>query len=204
MLVVGLTGGIGSGKTEASREFARLGATVIDTDVLAHELVEPGQPALAEITAAFGNNILNAKGNLDRTRLREIVFSDTARRIKLEAILHPRIREQVIALVEQAETPYCVLVIPLLFETARDYPLDRILVIDVPIEVQRQRVKARDQFSDKEIDAILKAQTSREQRLKVADDMVVNDGSLENLEREVGRLHQRYLELVRGQGRSYR
>ncbi len=200
MLLIGLTGGIGSGKTAASREFARLGATVIDTDQLARELVEPGQPALADIISTFGGNLLDTQHHLDRARLREIVFSDPAQRMKLEAILHPRIRERAMALARQSETPYCVLVIPLLVETAGDYPLDRILVIDAPLEIQRQRVQSRDQLSDEEIMAILKTQANREQRLEVANDVITNDAGIKDLEREIGLLHQFYLGLVHDQG----
>ncbi|VAW71490.1 Dephospho-CoA kinase, partial [hydrothermal vent metagenome] len=128
--------------------------------------------------------------------LRKIAFADPAQRLRLEAILHPRIRERAIALTEQAKTPYCVLVIPLLAETARDYPLDRILVIDTPVETQRQRVKARDRLSDSEIGTVLKTQASREERLLIADDVITNDGGLEALKKNVARLHQLYLKLA--------
>jgi dephospho-CoA kinase len=195
-LRIGLTGGIGSGKTEASREFARLGATVIDTDLIARELVEPGQTALSEITTTFGAQLVDNSGRLDRDQLRRLVFCDPDKRRKLEAILHPRIRERSIFLANEARTPYCVLVIPLLLESARDYPLDRILVIDAPVELQHQRVAARDAISGAEIDAVLAAQASREERLEVADDVVVNDRDLDNLRSEIERLHQLYLKLA--------
>ncbi len=191
-LRIGLTGGIGCGKSEASREFARLGVTVIDTDLIARELVRPGQPALAEIIARFGAEMLDENGNLDRTRLRKTVFSDPGLRTQLEAILHPRIRDQALALTEPVEEPYCVLVIPLLVETTGDYPLDRVLVIDTPRELQIARIAARDGLPESEIMAILATQASREQRLAIADDIVVNDTSPEHLRSEIERLHHLY------------
>jgi len=193
-LRIGLTGGIGSGKSEASREFARLGVPVIDTDVIARELVRPGQPALAEIVTRFGTEMLGENGNLDRTRLRKTVFSDPGLRRQLEAILHPRIRDRAVALTEQTEGPYCVLVIPLLVETAGDYPLDRILVIDSPRELQIERIAARDGLSESEIKSVLETQASREQRLAIADDIIVNDASPEHLRSEIERLHRLYSE----------
>jgi len=197
-LCIGLTGGIGSGKTEASRAFSRLGATVIDTDLIARELVEPGQAALSEISATFGGQVLDESGRLDRSQLRQAVFCNPEQRRKLESILHPRIRERAIALADQAETPYCILVIPLLVECARDYPLDRILVIDIPRDLQYRRVAARDAATTSEIDAILATQADREKRLAVADDVVVNDRDLEHLRNEIKRLHHLYLRLARG------
>ncbi len=193
-LRIGLTGGIGSGKSAASREFARLGVTVIDTDLIARELVQPGQPALNEIVTHFGAEIVDKKGTLDRTRLRETVFSDPGQRRQLEAILHPRIRDRAMTLAQQAEAPYCVLVIPLLAETSGDYPLDRILVIDTPRERQLERVAARDGLPESEIAAVLATQASREQRLAIADDVVVNDSSPEHLRSEIERLHRFYSE----------
>jgi dephospho-CoA kinase len=193
-LRIGLTGGIGSGKTAASREFARLGVPVIDTDLIARELVQPGQPALAEIVARFGSEMLDRNGDLDRARLRKTIFSDPGLRTQLEAILHPRIRERAVALTEQVNGPYCVLVIPLLVETTGDYPLDRILVIDTPRELQMERIAARDGLPESEIEAILATQASREQRLAIADDIVINDTSPEHLRSEIERLHRLYSE----------
>lgn len=195
-LRIGLTGGIGSGKTEASHAFARLGATIIDTDLIARELVEPGQTALSEISATFGAQLIDASGRLDRSQLRQAVFANPEQRQKLENILHPRIRERAMALANQAETPYCILVIPLLVESALDYPLDRILVIDTPQELQYRRVAARDAVTRSEIDAILATQTSRQKRLALADDIVVNDRDLEHLHKEIKRLHDFYLTLA--------
>jgi len=193
---IGLTGGIGSGKTEVSRYFASLGVPVIDTDTIAHELVARGQPALAEITAEFGDGILDEHGNLDRAKLRCIVFADPAQRRRLEQILHPRIRDNAIALSEQCEAAYCILVIPLLVESGRDYPLDRILVVDTPVELQYRRIAGRDGMSREQIASILAAQADRETRLRAADDVIVNDGDIDELHRKIDGLHQRYLELA--------
>jgi dephospho-CoA kinase len=198
-LCIGLTGGIGSGKTVASREFSRLGATVIDTDLIARELVEPGQAALSEIITSFGEQLIDESGRLDRSQLRQAAFCNPEQRKKLERILHPRILERATTLANQARRPYCVLVIPLLVESALDFPLDRILVIDAPQELQYQRVAARDAVTTSEIDAILATQASREKRLDVADDVVVNDSDLEQLHNEIERLHHFYLRLARGQ-----
>lgn len=195
-LRVGLTGGIGSGKTEVSRYFAALGVPVVDTDIIAHELVARGQPALAEITAEFGDEVLDERGNLDRARLRGIVFSEPARRKRLENILHPRIREKAIALSQQYDAAYCIIVIPLLVEGAQDYPLDRILVVDAPVELQYRRIMQRDGLSREQITSILAAQADRDTRLRVADDVVVNDGDIEGLQRTIRELHQRYLKLA--------
>jgi dephospho-CoA kinase len=193
---IGLTGGIGSGKTEVSRYFATLGVPVIDTDTIAHELVARGQPALAEIAAQFGDEILDQHGNLDRAKLSGIVFADPGRRRQLEQILHPRIRDKAIALSEQCEAAYCIIVIPLLVESGRDYPLDRILVVDIPVELQYQRIARRDGISREQIASILAAQADRDTRLRAADDIVVNDGNIEGLHRKIDALHQRYLKLA--------
>jgi len=198
-LRIGLTGGIGSGKSAAADEFSRLGVEVIDTDLMARELVEPGQPALAEIVSLFGDSILDQQQQLDRNRLRQLVFSDQSSRKKLESILHPRIRQQAIDRATQASSPYCILVIPLLVETGNSYPLDRILVIDTPIELQRQRVALRDSLSDRDIDTVLTTQVSREERLAVADDIISNEGNLASLHNQVQHLHHQYLE-ASGQG----
>ena len=195
-LCIGLTGGIASGKTQASRRFASHGVPVIDTDLIARELVEPGQAALAEIIAGFGKNIIGTDGELDRSRLRSIVFSDPSRRRQLEHILHPRIRERALSMMENLNAPYCLVVIPLLVESATDYPLNRILVVDTPPEQQVERLRARDGISDSQIQAILGAQATRTTRLQAADDVLVNDGTLEELHSKVDELHRYYLHLA--------
>jgi dephospho-CoA kinase len=196
LLKIGLTGGIGSGKTAASDHFARLGAEVIDTDLLSRELVEPGQPALAAIVDHFGPQVLTADGRLDRARLRERVFDDPVARRRLEAILHPRIRDAMLARAERSTAPYVVFVIPLLFETGQQSLVDRVLLIDVPEDLQRARVAARDGLDPTRIDRIMAAQTDRATRLRHADDVICNDGSIEDLRAAVEKLHRKYLQLV--------
>jgi dephospho-CoA kinase len=193
---IGLTGGIGSGKTAASDRFARLGASVIDTDLLSRELVEPGQPALAEIAQAFGRDVLDAAGRLDRAALRQCVFADPSRRRRLEAILHPRIREAMLARAEAAGGPYVICVIPLLVETGQQALVDRVLVIDAPPQRQRERVIARDGVATDAVDAILASQVDRATRLAAADDVIVNDGGVAELHAQVDALHRRYIELA--------
>lgn len=193
MLKIGLTGGIGSGKTAASDHFARLGAEVIDTDRLSRELVEPGEQALAEIVAAFGAEMLDGQGRLDRARLRERVFADPAARRRLEAILHPRIRDAMLARAARSTAPYVVFVIPLLVEAGQQNLVDRVLLIDVPEALQRARVAARDGLEAAQIDRILAAQTDRATRLAHADDVIRNDGSVEDLYAAVEELHHKYL-----------
>jgi len=193
LLKIGLTGGIGSGKTTAADYFAEFGAEVIDTDLLSRELVEPGQPALAEIVAAFGAEVLDGAGRLDRARLRERIFSDAAARRRLEQILHPRIRAAMLARAEQSTASYVIFVIPLLFETGQQDLVDRVLLIDVPEAVQRRRVAARDALDDAQIEQIMLAQTDRATRLRNADDVIRNDGSLDRLRAAVQSLHQQYL-----------
>lgn len=196
MLKIGLTGGIGSGKSAASARFAALGAEVIDTDRLSRELVEPGQPALREIIAAFGEGMLDTQGRLDRGLLRERVFGDAAARKRLEEILHPRIRDAMLARAEDSTAPYVVFVIPLLFEAGQRALVDRVLVIDVPEPLQRARVAARDGFDDAQIAQILAAQVDRATRLSGADDVICNDGSIAELHAAVDRLHHQYLRHV--------
>ncbi len=193
MLKIGLTGGIGSGKTAAAEQFARLGAEVIDTDVLSRELVAPGQPALEEIVDEFGADILTAAGELDRSRLREWIFANTEARERLEAILHPRIRSAMLARAQQASAPYVVFVVPLLIETGQQALVDRVLVIDVAENTQRRRVAARDGLSEAQIDRVLAAQATQDRRLRAADDVIDNDGGRADLARQVEQLHQQNL-----------
>ena len=196
MLKIGLTGGIGSGKTAASDHFAKLGAEVIDTDLLSRELVEPGQPALAEIVATFGEQVLDSDGRLDRPRLGRLVFSNPDARQQLEAILHPRIRSAMLARAERSQAPYVVFVIPLLLETGQQALVDRVLLIDLPEDLQRSRVAARDSLDDAQITAILEAQTDRATRLHNADDIVCNDADIVKLHTAIENLHRKYLDQV--------
>lgn len=198
-LVIGLTGGIGSGKSAASAIFSRLGVPVIDADEIAHALVAAGEPALAEIAGVFGEDILNADGTLRRDALRQRVFSDSAERQRLEAILHPRIRQQIQSHINKIHAPYCIVVIPLLLETRQSDLVDRILVIDIPETTQISRTAARDSLSREEIQAIIDTQAARETRLLAADDVIDNSAGLEELESRVLGLHERYLETATGQ-----
>lgn len=196
MLVIGLTGGIGSGKSTVAALFAEHGVPVIDTDRIARELVEPGQPALEEIREAFGAEVLDPDGRLDRARLRAIVFGARERRLQLEAILHPRIRQTVRERIRALTTPYCLVAIPLLVETGQRDQVDRVLVIDTPPEEQVRRTRARDGLSAAQVAAIMEAQADRQTRLAAADDVIRNDADLEHLRHEVERLHTRYLQLA--------
>jgi dephospho-CoA kinase len=195
-LVVGLTGGIGSGKSTVADIFQQLGIPVIDADVIAHALVEPGQPALGEIIKAFGANSVDASGVLDRNRLRKLVFSDPEQRCRLEAILHPKIRREIIALTTTIQTPYCIVVIPLLLETDQRDLVDRILVVDTRIDNQITRVTMRNGLPRREIIAIMTSQASRDSRLAAADDVIDNNGALDELGNKVRAQHEKYLKIA--------
>lgn len=197
MLRVGLTGGIGSGKSTAADMFARRGVPVVDTDVIAREVVAPGEPALEEIVRAFGREVLDRDGRLDRPGLRRRVFDDPEARRRLEAILHPRIRAAVQARLAAIDAPYCLVVVPLLVETNFDL-VDRVLVVDVDEARQLERASARDRAAPDAVRRIIGSQSGRAARLARADDVITNNGTLEDLERQVERLHARYLELARG------
>ncbi len=179
-LRIGLTGGIASGKTTVAKLFAELGAHIIDTDVIAREVVAPGQPALGEIRDRFGPSVINDEGGLDRKTMRELVFSDDARRRQLEAILHPRIRDEVLRQSETAAGPYQVIVVPLLTASPLQAFVDRILVVDCDEETQIRRLLARDTESEAQARRILAAQSSRDERLGIADDVIDNDGDLDD------------------------
>ncbi|MCW9060062.1 MAG: dephospho-CoA kinase [Gammaproteobacteria bacterium] len=195
-LIIGLTGGIASGKSTAAARFAEQGVPVIDTDVIARELVAPGQPALEAIVARFGSDLLDHEGRLRRELLRERVFADPAARQELEALLHPLIRAESLRRIAVLQTPYCIWVIPLLVETGAREDLDRVLLIDCPEALQRQRAQARDGFDRATLEGILAAQASREQRRAMADDIIVNDGTPEALRQAVDEHHAAYLALA--------
>jgi dephospho-CoA kinase len=193
-LLVGLTGGIGSGKSAAADEFARLGATVVDTDAISHELTAAGGAALPEIEAVFGKGALAPDGALDRKRMRERVFADPAERRALEGILHPMIREESRRRIAAAAGPYVVHVVPLLVESGEyGRRVDRVLVVDVPEEVQVARVRSRG-LADEQVRRIIASQASRAERLAAADDVIDNGGSLEALRARVRALHEKYLQ----------
>ena len=194
--VVGLTGGIGSGKTVVSDHFAEIGVPVIDTDVIAREVVEPGQPALAQLVDAFGAQILQADGSLDREALREIAFSDPENKRTLDSITHPAIRVTTFKQIVDCTYPYCVVVIPLLVADSPFFEfMQRVLVVTAEQETKIERVKQRSQLSREEVLQIMRNQISDEERLQFADDVIANDGTIEDAHAEVERLHQVYLEL---------
>ena len=194
---VALTGGIASGKTLVSDEFAKLGVSVIDTDVIAHQIVEPGKPALGEIESVFGSDIIDDDGGLIRQALRALIFSDPDERRKLESILHPRIRQEASVAVARVTSAYCILVIPLLAEKGSYPNVNRVLLVDVEPETQISRLVARDNTSEEQARQALASQASRSQRLKIADDILDNSGSPEQARKAVARLHQKYLALAK-------
>jgi dephospho-CoA kinase len=196
MLSVGLTGGIASGKTTVASMFAALGAGIVDTDLIARELVEPSEPGLAAIVAEFGPSILLEDGALDRAALRRIVFRDAERRRALEAILHPRIRARALERLELLDTPYAIVVVPLLLETGFDELVERILVVDCPEQLQLERLCRRDGVDLHDARAMLEAQIDRQTRLARADDIVDNSGTSASTRAQVEALHARYLQLA--------
>ena len=194
-LVIGLTGGIGSGKTTVAHGFEKLGVPLIDADLIARELVEPGQPAFEEVRAVFGAECLTKEGRLDRALIRQRIFADNSLRQRLEAILHPEIRNRIKALIAEVQAAYCIVVIPLLLETGQNDLVDRILVVDAPEKEQIKRVAARDKLSHNAIIKTMHTQADRETRLAAADDIIENNSDLETLMSHIRSLHHRYLEL---------
>ncbi|MEC7865745.1 MAG: dephospho-CoA kinase [Pseudomonadota bacterium] len=197
MLIIGLTGGIGSGKSVASDKFASLGITVVDADVASRTVVQPGIPALKEIESHFGPEIIAGDGQLDRTKLREIIASDAEERKWLESVLHPRIGEQITKEISESSSPYTIFVAPLLLETNSDNMCSRVLVVDVAEEVQIQRTTKRDQVLGEQIEKIVAAQMSRKERLEKADDVLENAGTIRELQDQVEELHHKYLEMIK-------
>ncbi|NIC04190.1 dephospho-CoA kinase [Billgrantia bachuensis] len=198
-MIVGVTGGIASGKSTVARAFAVLGVPWVDADDVAREVVEPGEPALAEIAERFGGHVLQADGSLNRRALREIVFAAPSERLWLESVTHPRIRQRIVAHLErlQAEgAPYVLLVSPLLFESGQSEMVDRCLVIDVPESLQFARTATRDDVDEAQARAIVAAQMPRSERLARADDVIDNSGSEEDLAAQVAELDRRYREMA--------
>lgn len=196
-LIIGLTGGIGSGKTAASDWFARQAIQVVDADVVARDVVAPGEPALAEIQQQFGNWVLQPDGSLNRAALREYIFNQPDARTTLEQITHPRIRQQIIDQLSHATSPYSMLVSPLLIESRQHELVNRVLLVDVPEHLQLSRASLRDSQSSEAIAKIMQVQMPRLQRQRHADDIVVNDGDLRHLYGQLMPLHQKYLQLAR-------
>ena len=194
--VVALTGGIGSGKSAAADEFARLGATVVDTDAIAHELTERGGAALPQIEMLFGKQFI-AAGAMDRKAMRQHVFSRPSEKKKLESLLHPMIREEAARRIQAAAGPYVIYVVPLLVESGNPRRgANRVLVVDAPEAAQLERVRARSGLADAEIRAIVAAQATREARRAAADDLIDNGGSVDALRKQVAALHRNYLQFA--------
>lgn len=196
--IVGLTGGIGSGKSAAADAFGKLGAAVVDTDLIAHELTRAGGAAIPGVRRLFGDSAIAADGAMDRKAVRERVFSDPAAKQRLESLLHPMIRAESERQIAAATAPYVVHVVPLLVESP-DYRkrVQRVLVVDCPEPTQVERVRARSRLSTAEVEAIVRSQVSRAQRLAAADDVIDNSGTIAALQKRVRELHQTYLALAR-------
>lgn len=195
MFVVGLTGGIGSGKTAVSDYFHKLGVDVVDADVVARIVVNPGTPALKKIAQHFGNDLLLSDGSLNRAALRQKVFADPTEKAWLENLLHPLIGQEIDNQLANASSPYVIYVSPLLLESQQNYRCHHILVVDAPVELQVERATARDNNTESMIRRIVKQQMPRAERLQQADDILVNDGDLESLYANIDRLHQKFLRL---------
>ncbi|MDD5579330.1 MAG: dephospho-CoA kinase [Methylobacter sp.] len=195
MLKIGLTGGIGCGKTTVARLFAGFGVPIIDADDTAHRLVAIGQPALASITQEFGPDILNPDGSLNRNTLREEIFSNSEQKQKLESILHPLVYKAIQSEIEKLNAKYCIICVPLLLETGMGHFVDRILVVDCPVEIQIARVKSRDNLTLERIQSIIDNQVSRAFRKSKADDIIDNSETDYRLAEQVKKLHNLYLSL---------
>jgi dephospho-CoA kinase len=196
-LKIGLTGGIASGKTTISDYFKALGIPIIDADVISHEVTKPNGSAFEEIISSFGSNILDKSGLIDRKKMRAIIFDDVSKKEILEGIIHPKVREEIFNLVSQSNDHYLILSVPLLIETGMNQMMDRVLVVDCSVNTQIERLIQRDKINLDEAKSILRNQTNRSIRLKVADDLIVNEKNvtLIDLEKEVFELHRIYSKL---------
>ena len=192
-MIVGLTGGIGSGKTAVSDCFEELGIVIVDADLASRVVVEKGKPCLQQISERFGQDILNEVGELDRSKLREIIFNSDEEKDWLESLLHPAIGRQIQDELKASTSPYSILVSPLLLETGQKDYCDKVLVVDVPVETQVERTLKRDGVSEEQVQSIIKAQISRQNRLELADEVIINDGSLEDLQLVVKQLHKKII-----------
>ena len=192
-MIIGLTGGIGSGKTAVSDIFEELGIGVVDADLASRVVVEKGRPSLEEIAKHFGQDILTQEGELDRAKLREIIFNSDEEKNWLESLLHPAIAKQIQEELKASSSPYTILVSPLLLETNQKDFCNKVLVVDVPVETQIERTLKRDDVSLEQVQSIIKAQISRDKRLELADEVIVNDKSLEDLQLAVSKLHQQFI-----------
>jgi dephospho-CoA kinase len=195
--VIGISGGIGSGKTTVTDLFAKYAIEVIDADVIAREVVEPGTPALKAIVDKFGQSVLDELGNLDRAKLRALVFKDSNVKNWLNQLLHPIIRQQMLLQTQQAKSAYCLLSVPLLIENKLHEQVDRVAIVDVHEQTQLQRTLLRDKTNEQQIRAIMSAQATRQERLTAADDIIDNNGKADDLAQQVTQLHKHYLQLAK-------
>lgn len=195
-MIIGLTGGIGSGKSIASAWFEQQGICIVDADIVARQIVQPHQPALQKIQQHFGDWVIQADGQLNRSALRDYIFNHPEARQQLEAITHPIIRQNIVQQLGDAKSPYAILVSPLLFETDQHLLTQHTLLIDSPVKLQKQRASQRDQQSTDQIDKIIKTQMSRTDKQQRANDIVLNDQNPEYLYKQLEKLHQKYLTLV--------
>lgn len=198
MFVVGLTGGIGSGKTVASDRFEELGVKVVDADIASRVVVEIGKPALSSIEGEFGSDVISDDGSLNRAKLREIIFKDDEAKSWLESLLHPLIGQHISDEIASATSRYVILVSPLLFETTQFQMCNRTLLIDVPKDIQILRTAKRDKVPESQVEKIIASQMDRDQKISKADDVIVNDGEIGDLISKIDKIHQRYIELADG------
>ena len=198
MFVVGLTGGIGSGKTIASDRFEELGVKVVDADIASRVVVEIGKPALSSIEGEFGSDVISNDGSLNRAKLSEIIFKDDEAKSWLESLLHPLIGQHILDEIASATSRYVILVSPLLFETTQFQMCNRTLLIDVPKDIQILRTAKRDKVPESQVEKIIASQMDREQKIGKADDVIVNDGEIGDLISKIDKIHQRYIELADG------
>lgn len=199
MLVVAVTGGIGSGKSTVAELFRAKGVPIIDTDDVARQLVRPGQPLLQQIVTQFGSQFLDASGRLDRKALREYIFTDNQARLKLESLMHPAIHAEVMAQLKKVDSAYCLILVPLLARSSQHYAYNRILLVDAPEDIRVGRTAQRDRQDPDSIRQIIASQPSREEMLALADDVLDNSGDKAALSAGIDSLHQMYLALARGQ-----
>ncbi|HJM15437.1 MAG TPA: dephospho-CoA kinase [SAR86 cluster bacterium] len=192
-MIVGLTGGIGSGKTAVSDLFQGLGITIVDADIASRVVVEKGREELNKIADHFGKDILTSNGELDRAKLREVIFKSKEEKVWLESLLHPAIASQIQKELDSSKSPYTILVSPLLLETDQKNFCSTVLVVDVPVEIQIERTSKRDNVSEEQIKSIIASQIDRDSRLELADEVILNDGSIQNLESKVQELHNKFL-----------
>jgi dephospho-CoA kinase len=192
-MIVGLTGGIGSGKTAVSDLFQDLGITIVDADLASRVVVEKGREELNKISEHFGKDILNSNEELDRAKLREVIFKSEEEKLWLESLLHPAIASQIQKELDSSKSPYTILVSPLLLETDQKNFCSTVLVVDAPVEIQIERTSKRDNVSEEQVKSIIASQIDRDSRLELADEVILNDSSIQNLESKVQELHKKFL-----------